>query len=506
MMPILKHKRSNSHFSQGGSRTHSIQKQPSSQPGSNRSQSLAPKGNNNQFNNGKKDWKGLKPTNPQREKSTPRLSDKEKAELLALGSCFNCKKPGHLSRNCPQGNIVKSNGNKPPGLTNYNIEFEPESSDSIKVLDSLELGKVEFWDIPKNHLFSYEPAWLEYNPEAPRRKDLGDGLALMAEYVLDIMQPYPGDSEFLHPGVQQHFEVFTHPHASFYQIYDCLTRKGCLIWAGYLKNPYFHLGEWYARWQARRYSLNEKPKCTWTMGDAYAHNAMCVLQSGISTLYPSSDLEINDEYRFTVVSKSTDQYFIHDEDFTEPLTVDKTFLQNPHIDLGDWYHAKCFPKSAGTLENDLNIDFSIFDRTWVFSVFKNDVFNEDKDLPALHPGNESDDESPGLQSGADLDSEDVDPPRLWPINEVESELEDNDDLPDLQSVLDSDEEVDYLSSDDISENELTDNPDDDTIINVSDTDTETDERPYRPIGDILSETIVWILDASVPYPHDSLFP
>ncbi|EDR02968.1 uncharacterized protein LACBIDRAFT_331892 [Laccaria bicolor S238N-H82] len=32
-------------------------------------------------------------------------------------------------------NTVKSNGNKPPGLTNYNIGFEPESPDDVKVLD-----------------------------------------------------------------------------------------------------------------------------------------------------------------------------------------------------------------------------------------------------------------------------------------------------------------------------------------------------------------------------------
>ena len=212
---------------------HSTRRLQSSQPGSSRSQSLAPKGHNTQFNNNKKDWKSSRPTNPQREKSTTCLSDRKKSELFYLGSCFNCKKPSHLSCNCPQGNVVKSNGNRPPGLTNYNIEFEPESFDDVKVLDSLELGMVEFGNIPKNHMFSYEPAWSEYNPEAQRCEHLGDSLALMTEYVLDIVQLYPSDDEFLHSSVRQRFEVFTHPHAFFYQIYDCLTCKGCLIWTGY---------------------------------------------------------------------------------------------------------------------------------------------------------------------------------------------------------------------------------------------------------------------------------
>ena len=71
---------SGSQFSRGISWTHSTQRQQSSQPGSSRSQSLAPKGNNTQFNNNKRDWKGSKTTYPQKEKSAPCLSDKEKSD------------------------------------------------------------------------------------------------------------------------------------------------------------------------------------------------------------------------------------------------------------------------------------------------------------------------------------------------------------------------------------------------------------------------------------------
>lgn len=40
------------------------------------------------------------------ERPKPNLSEKEKAELLAIGKCFNCKEPGHLSQNCSKGNTV----------------------------------------------------------------------------------------------------------------------------------------------------------------------------------------------------------------------------------------------------------------------------------------------------------------------------------------------------------------------------------------------------------------
>jgi len=91
---------------------------------------------------------------------------------------------------------------------------------------------------------------MEYNPNAQRHKKMGDSLAMMLEYVLDIMQSYPGDSEYICNGVRQRFEVYLQPKKDIYHIYDCLTHQGCAIWASHLKNPYFHLGEWYVCWQA----------------------------------------------------------------------------------------------------------------------------------------------------------------------------------------------------------------------------------------------------------------
>ncbi|KAJ3790073.1 hypothetical protein GGU10DRAFT_398330 [Lentinula aff. detonsa] len=54
-----------------------------------------------------------------------RLSQKEARELRAAGKCFTCKETGHISRDCPRTNSVKSDKKyTPPGLATNNIEWD----------------------------------------------------------------------------------------------------------------------------------------------------------------------------------------------------------------------------------------------------------------------------------------------------------------------------------------------------------------------------------------------
>ncbi|KDR69982.1 hypothetical protein GALMADRAFT_1351362, partial [Galerina marginata CBS 339.88] len=77
------------------------------------------------------------------------------------------------------------------------------------------------------------------------------------------------------------------------------------------------------------------------MGDSYGHNAMLVLRSGIHSLYPTQNLTVHDEHRFTVVSSSETTYDIHDEDYEEQaITINKNLLKDPTFDLGLWYQAR----------------------------------------------------------------------------------------------------------------------------------------------------------------------
>jgi len=101
------------------------------------------------------------------------LSEKERSELLAEGRCFRCKEKGHLSRNCPTGNSVRSNDKRPPGVSNYNIEFEIQEDEEVQILDNLELGMMEFeglFHYPQNW-GDFEPDWMKYDPSAPRQTE-----------------------------------------------------------------------------------------------------------------------------------------------------------------------------------------------------------------------------------------------------------------------------------------------------------------------------------------------
>ena len=79
----------------------------------------------------------------------PHLSEKEKEEFQAAGKCFVCKETGHMSRNCPKWNTIRSNNQRLPGAFTFNIELDPaphksDIDDLVKVLDSLPVGSIDF--------------------------------------------------------------------------------------------------------------------------------------------------------------------------------------------------------------------------------------------------------------------------------------------------------------------------------------------------------------------------
>lgn len=89
-------------------------------------------------------------TSTQDDRAMPKLSDKERNELLASGKCFRCKEAGHLSRNCPRGNSVQSGRpNRPPGLASNSIGVNfvevnrlRDLAETTESVDDIQVGMV----------------------------------------------------------------------------------------------------------------------------------------------------------------------------------------------------------------------------------------------------------------------------------------------------------------------------------------------------------------------------
>lgn len=96
------------------------------------------------------------------------------------------------------------------------------------------------------------------------------------------------------------------------------------------------------------------------MGDTYSFNVMCALCSGIPMLYPSSDPDLDPEAHFHVMHGDPDDFNICDEEFSQPLRIDKSIKTNAHCDLAKWHQAWHYPKTPFNKEM-VDLDLSLLD-------------------------------------------------------------------------------------------------------------------------------------------------
>ncbi|PPQ79059.1 hypothetical protein CVT24_012651 [Panaeolus cyanescens] len=320
----------------------------------------------------------------------PRLTDEQIQQYMAQGKCFKCDTHGHLARNCPKANVVQSSRpGKPPGMAVHNMEMgyttNLEDSPVLETLPMMSLGMISFedggdpeWeryleevgyqtpseiDEPilapfeiteyEQHSFSdtkeytHEPDWMsDYSPVEPNRSharcQIGDALAMQATYVLNVSQPYPGDSHSIcvSQGVENRFEV-RRVNNLFYGIFDIVTGSSTWVEKRRLEHPNFRLGRFYARyrnWQTKRPDVLKAPYPI-KMGDAYSVVASYLLRDGIWSHYPNLLTETDPEDRFHVElwAKGHDAYVIMDNDRNTATIIDGEHLRNPHFDLVRWY-------------------------------------------------------------------------------------------------------------------------------------------------------------------------
>ncbi|KAF9001165.1 hypothetical protein BDQ17DRAFT_1244713 [Cyathus striatus] len=194
----------------------------------------------------------------------PKLTDKEKSELLAAGKCFRCRETGHLSHNCPLGNTVKSDSNKPPGVSSFNMEISEEVVDETEELESLPFLSIFFnidiqsGDEPDASIVNDgsspvgtsseegELEWVSYNPRRRPHRHIGDCYRMMAEYILQGGQYYPGDEIIMFEQQRERFSVTNHSiNDSLYQIRDQAADFEVDLPRELLREPFFRLVSWY---------------------------------------------------------------------------------------------------------------------------------------------------------------------------------------------------------------------------------------------------------------------
>ena len=144
--------------------------------------------------------------------------------------------------------------------------------------------------------------WNHYDPTLPCQTNLGDAWAKVVENALSIAQPLPGDSAWIAwDPLKQRFHVVKETRP-FYAIYDRHQLCQAEIHEEYLKYPYFRIGFWYASQLCLKFRIPDlRGHWVWTMGDALGQNTAEVLCSGITTLYPSQQLDMDDELCFEVI-------------------------------------------------------------------------------------------------------------------------------------------------------------------------------------------------------------
>ncbi|KAG6877222.1 hypothetical protein C0992_010584, partial [Termitomyces sp. T32_za158] len=223
---------------------------------------------------------------PKKETRTT-MSNKERDEHRAQNKCFKCHVVGHLARNCPDGNYIKSGKGKPPGLSTHNIEIDFEGTETLRseadgvgTADSISVSVMR-WDV---------------DPDVELRPCIGNFAMQRAIEVLEEMAPYPG-VEMLHNGEGSLFMVQSADSRNVVIDYTRTNGQspfvdGELIDTSVLFDPEFNLPLWWAECRTFRLCLEGIDFSAWKsaplMGNVLALGAKATVREGRRT-YPANE-------------------------------------------------------------------------------------------------------------------------------------------------------------------------------------------------------------------------
>ncbi|PPQ83965.1 hypothetical protein CVT24_008287, partial [Panaeolus cyanescens] len=415
-------------------------------------------------------------SNQQRPKQS-KLSESEVQEHMDHGKCFRCHSHGHLARNCPNANVMQtSRPGRPPGMELHNLEMgyttNLEDSPVIETLPGLSLGMIilddillnqdtgetnelgwlddssdeepneplhiqyvpvmEFGDddisISDSYEYIHEPDWMkrykDYEPDRSHaRNQIGDALIMQATYVLNVSQPYPGDSREIceKQGARNRF-IVRPVNSLYYGIFDTLTESSAWVEKRRLEHPNFRLGRFYARyrtWQLKRPDILKAPYAV-RMGDAYSIVASHLLRDGIWSHYPNSMPETDPEDRFHVElwSQGHDAYVIMDYDRSLSTIIPAEHLKNPKFDLVRWYQLVVQEKRGLDVES---YPLYLFERGSGYAL--KPISDSGSEITCEYPDNE-----PSVLDESDINEDLGSLPGLQSVSYTGSDASDDDDL------------------------------------------------------------------------------
>jgi hypothetical protein len=223
--------------------------------------------------------------------------------------------------------------------------LEPINDDNefveANVLESLPLGAMHFEYYTTSNI-QKSPPWFSYG-EKPKiaHEKLSDCYAMQIGWILSTWDLYPGDNEWIK--LRQASRRFSVDRVGkdAYLIKDNWTKFKATVPIANLQNPYFDIRGWYAKKRARALNL-EKPKVPYhSFGLPLSEIPEMLLMDGVHSHYPSASYDMDtNECRFAVERVSLDShedYQITDRVFDIVVPVSGSMLMDPSLDLVGWY-------------------------------------------------------------------------------------------------------------------------------------------------------------------------